>query len=214
MNVRNYEQRLTIGAISELVYCKRRYYLAYVEKLPQYNLLIELGAELHEDVHESSCKKTYFGYEWTNYTVFSDDYNMWGVCDKIECHASNDGVDIDQFQGRFQLIPVEYKRGKKRAPLDYIIQVVGYAMCLEEMFHCHISTGCLYFPEEKVRYEFEITNYHRQLVQEAIRFVETYDLSVIHPNYQKRCHGCSLYDFCQPRETRLEEYIQGLWGDM
>lgn len=206
-----YQRRLTLQGLSYLVYCKRRYYLAYIENLPQYNLFVELGTQAHEDVHKSQCIKISDGYQMTNYTVFSDVYDLIGICDMVEFLRSDDGVDIDFLNDRFQIVPIEYKLGKKRKSVEYIAQVVGQAMCLEEMFHCKINTACIYFTDSKERWYFEITNYYRNLVVEAVQFVRDYDLSVIPPEYKKRCKNCSLFDVCNPRDFHVSNYVDALW---
>lgn len=207
----DYEKVLLLSALSHLVYCKRRYYLAYVEGLEQKNAFVELGTELHEQVHQSTQIRIPNGYSLTNYTVYSKKYGLFGICDMIEFLHNDDGCDVDFLNGRFELVPIEHKIGRVRHSLEYMIQVTGQAMCLEEMFHCHISRGGIYFIEAKERFDFDITDYHRRLVKEALSFVKDYDYQVILPKYQKRCKNCSLFSDCNPKGYHLSQYLNALW---
>lgn len=207
------ENPITFTDISYLVYCKRRYYLSKIEfQHCDENVYLEDGRQVHEKVHVPAVYKENDVYVMTDVMLYSSQYGLYGFCDKIEFRPSENGINmIKPFEGRYEILVIEYKRGKTRYQNSYIAQVVAQVLCIEEMYNCHISKGCLYFVDSNEKYIFDITAKYRQMVFDAVNFIHTYDGHLIKPRYYRKCHGCSLYDICQPRAFCVNDYISELW---
>ena len=207
------ENPITFTDISYLVHCNRRYYLSKVESQHcDENVYLEDGRQVHENVHVPAVYRENDVLVMTDVMLYSHQYGLYGFCDKIEFRPSEDGVDmVEPVKGRYEILVIEYKRGKTRQENSYIAQVVAQILCIEEMYKCRVKKGCLYFVESKTSYVFDITPKYRQMVLDAVNFIQTYDGHLIKPRYFRKCHGCSLYDVCQPRTHCVKDYMDDLW---
>ena len=113
---------LPLSLLNDYLYCPRRAGLKIIEGCRAENKHTVLGDIVHEHADLP-------GYEVAkNMTllralpVFSDRLGLSGKCDVIERHA--DGT----------LLPVEYKKGKRRQFANDDAQLCAQALCLEEMF--------------------------------------------------------------------------------
>lgn len=203
---------ISLSSISHLVYCKRRYYLRFMERLDYVNTYMVLGKQEHEDVDKYNISYVNGTYSVTGMSVYSDTYDLYGICDVVEFISSDDGVDIDFLNDRVEIVPIEYKHGKVKHCNAYIAQVVAQALCLEEMFKCTINKGSIYFIDDDEYFDFNITKSYRQLVYDAIDFCHQYDGYVIKPDYGRKCKGCSMFDVCGPKKHKIREYMNELWG--
>ena len=203
---------ISLSSILDLVYCKRRYYLRSVERLDDVNVDMVLGKQGHEDVDKYKISYSDGAYSITGMRVYSDEYDLYGICDVVEFIQSDDGVDVDFLNDRVEIVPVEYKHGKVRHCNEYIAQVVAQALCLEEMFKCTINKGSIYFIDADEYFDFEITKSYRQLVYDAIDFFHGYDGRVVKPEYGRKCKGCAMFDTCGPKKHKIQEYMDELWG--
>lgn len=205
------QKEITLSSILDCVYCKRRYYLRNVEHQENINVYIELGKEEHEEVDKSSIKYDSGKYIVTNMAVYSDKYNMYGICDEVIFEESFDEAYIEFLGINADLYPVEFKHGKVRHCNEYIAQVVAQAICLEEMYQCNIKKGSIYFVDANEYYDFDISEALRGMVYEAIDYIQNYNGLPVKPTYSKKCRGCAMYDVCAPKQQNIQEYIEGLW---
>ena len=205
------EKKITPGSILDCVYCKRRYYLRSIEQREHTNVYMELGKEEHESVDKSSITYNDGKYIVTNMAVYSSKYELYGICDEVIFEESDDGVDVDMLNIRAMIYPVEFKHGKVRHCNEYISQVVAQALCLEEMFHCSIKKGCIYFVDADEYFDFDISEPYRKIVYDAIEFIIKYNGYPIKPQYSRRCKGCALFDVCAPKKLAIENYMKELW---
>jgi CRISPR-associated exonuclease Cas4 len=101
------------------------------------------------------------------------------------------------------LIPVEYKKGKRRQFDNDDAQLCAQALCLEEMFGIVIDNGAVFHAASKRRREVEFTAELRQLTENAIaelhRLFETQ--CVPQAVFKPACEECSLFDICLPKVT-------------
>ena len=100
-----------------------------------------------------------------------------------------------------EIIPVEYKKGKRRKFDNDEIQLTAQALCLEEMFSREIKRGFIYHASSKKRREVLIDENLRSLTIETIEKVRQLLSNEIIPKaeYKPRCEGCSLYNICLPK---------------
>lgn len=206
---------IPISAILDCVYCKRRWYLRNAERnISSENEYMTIGTIQHEYVSKCHSEVINGVFTITNVLVYSELYNMIGLCDTIELFRDSDGVKTPYCDYRVNIVPVEYKHGKVRMCNEYMSQVAAQAMCLEEMYRCRIDRGCIYFVDANERFTVEIDDKLRKTVTDAVDFIKGYDFELIKPSYSRKCRGCSMFDICDPREINIHDYLNILWdGD-
>ena len=145
-------------------------------------------------------------------TVFSAILGVIGECDVLEFIRTEQGVVLYGKDGRWNLYPIEYKRGSCDSEGGDALQLCGQAMCLEEMFCCTIHTGALYFGETKHRQMIEFSPDLREQVKNSL--AEMHELSrkgcTPKAKLKKSCGACSLASLCLPKldlAGKASEYI-------
>jgi CRISPR-associated exonuclease Cas4 len=101
------------------------------------------------------------------------------------------------------LVPVEYKKGKRRAFENDDAQLCAQGLCLEEMFGVKVLRGAVFHAASKRRREVEFTAELRKVTEDAIaelhRLAESG--SVPAAVFKPACEECSLYEICLPQVT-------------
>jgi CRISPR-associated exonuclease Cas4 len=186
-------EMLPLSLLNDFLYCPRRAGLKIIEGWRAENEHTVRGDIVHEHADLP-------GYEAAkNVTllralpVFSDRLGLSGKCDVIERHG--DGT----------LLPVEYKKGKRRQFENDDAQLCAQALCLEEMFHMAIPRGAVFHAESKRRREVMFTPALRSLTEQAIGEVHRLAVAEQTPPAQCKpaCEECSLFKICLPRLTSL-----------
>jgi CRISPR-associated exonuclease Cas4 len=123
--------------------------------------------------------------------VWSDRYGLIGKCDVVEFWP--DGT----------IYPVEYKHGPRKQRINDDLQLVGQAMCLEEMLGRTIGSGAIYHASSHRRREVAITEELRHLVVESAQAIRSMLASgrLPPPPNDRRCDQCSLKAICDPTST-------------
>jgi len=102
-----------------------------------------------------------------------------------------------------KLVPVEYKKGKRRQFDNDDAQLCAQALCLEEMFGIVVDSGAVFHATRKRRREVEFTAELRHLTENAIaelhRLIE--QAHVPSAVFKPACEECSLFDICLPKVT-------------
>ena len=182
---------IPLSAINQYLFCPRRAALIHVEGIFVDNHHTLLGDIIHAHADLP-------GYEVAkNVTllralpVFSDRLGLSGKCDVIEQHA--DGT----------LLPVEYKKGKRRQFEHDDAQLCAQALCLEEMFGIPIQRGAVFHAESKRRRDVMFTPELRSLTEQAItelhRLMDAEQAPLA--QFKPACEECSLFNICLPRVT-------------
>ena len=83
--------------------------------------------------------------------VYSPILGISGDCDIVEFHQKKDGVFIPSFEGNYEVIPIEYKRGRPKEGEEDVLQLALQALCLEDMFCTTIPYGYIYYGETRRR---------------------------------------------------------------
>lgn len=184
-------ETLPLSLLNDYLYCSRRAALKIIEGWRAENMHTVRGDIVHEHADLP-------GYEVAkNVTllralpVFSDRLGLSGKCDVIERHA--DGT----------LLPVEYKKGKRRQFDNDDAQLCAQALCLEEMFGISIQRGAVFHAESKRRRDVVFTPELRTLTEQAINDVHRLvDAEQVPPaQFKPACEECSLFKICLPRVT-------------
>jgi CRISPR-associated exonuclease Cas4 len=185
------QEMFPLSLLNDFLFCPRRAGLKMIEGWRAENQHTVRGDIVHEHADLP-------GYEVAkNVTllralpVFSDRLGLSGKCDVIERHA--DGT----------LLPVEYKKGKRRQFENDDAQLCAQALCLEEMFNIAIPRGAVFHAESKRRRDVIFTPELRSLTEQAIN--ELHRLSdaeqVPLAQFKPACEECSLFKICLPRVT-------------
>lgn len=150
--------------------------------------------------------------------VASERLGLSGACDVVEFHQHPQGVTLRGREGRWLPYPVEYKRGKPKEDDCDQLQLCAQAMCLEEIFVCHIPDGSLYYGETRRRQRVSFTPELRERVESMAAEMRAYYDRRHTPSARpsKACNACSLKDLCLPKLTKRESvsaYIHARTGD-
>ena len=185
------ENIIPLSAINQYLYCPRRAGLIHVEGVFTDNEHTIIGSQLHKEVDIP-------GYETVKgvtllraLPVWSDRLGLSGKCDVVERHP--DG----------SLVPVEFKKGRRRKFDNDDAQLCAQALCLEEMFGRNIPHGAIFHAKSKRRREVEFTVALRRLSEQAIEAVHQLieEETVPRAVHKPQCSQCSLFDHCLPEIT-------------
>ncbi len=191
----NEEDLIQISALQHALFCKRQYALIHIERLWDENRFTAEGKILHErvdDVHHESRREC---REEFGLAVRSLKYGLVGKCDLVEFEKFQDGTYN-------KIIPVEFKRGRKKADDYDLVQLCAQALCLEEMFDVDIGTGQIYYLQEHRRSLAQLDEELRKKTVMLIGLIDEIRTSGTTPaaEYERgKCDRCSLVDLCMPR---------------
>ncbi len=204
------DQLLALSGLQHLVYCKRQWALIHLEGQWAESGLTADGRLLHErtDVTETEVrgnKRIARGLRLRSLQL-----GLVGRADvvefrRIQAGDSHQGIILDDAEGFWQPVPVEYKRGKPKPDSRDEVQLCAQALCLEEMLDTPINKGILFYGEPRRRETVELA--------ETLR-IQTKDLTKrLHRLMEKgetppptddrgKCRRCSLRKLCLPKAAR------------
>ena len=180
-----------LSLLNDFLYCQRRAALKAVEGWRGTNEHTVVGDSVHEQADVS-------GYETVRgvtllraLPVWSARLGLSGRCDIVERHS--DG----------SLVPVEFKKGKRRKFDNDDAQLCAQALCLEEMFGQEVPRGAIFHAKSKRRREVEFTADMRRFTEQAIEAVHQLIEAETVPRavYKPQCSECSLFEGCMPEIT-------------
>lgn len=207
------EDYLLLSGIQHFSFCKRQWALIHIEQQWQDNLRTIEGEILHEKTHDLTIKEKRGDLIISRgMPIFSRQLGITGACDVVELHKSQDGVNIFGRDGKYNPIPVEYKRGKPKEDAHDELQLCAQAMCLEEMLLCNIPEAYLFYGETKHRHRIAINEDLRKHVKLIFKEMhELYDKKYTPKvKVSKSCKSCSLNESCMPKlckNSSVKEYI-------
>lgn len=208
------EDFLQLSGIQHFDFCRRQWALAYIELQWQENVRTVEGKLLHEKAHDPSVAEKRGDLIISRaMPVHSREMGVSGECDVVEFHRSKEGITLHGREGLYQVIPIEYKRGKPKVSNADRLQLTAQALCLEEMLCCRIPLGYLYYGETRRREKVEFQEELRGKVSEIFREMHQYYDRRYTPKvkWSKSCNACSLRDICLPslgRQKSAAEYIK------
>lgn len=178
---------LRLSTLQHFAYCPRQAALL-IDGVWADNYLTVQGTAGHE--HVDSGKTDYRRGAIVHHRVplVCHRWRIRGVADAIEQDANG------------TLMPVEHKRGRGAGDeFPSIVQVVGQALCLEEMLGSTVPEVALYITKERRRDRYRTDDYRTRviaLIEEARVRLRGH----IDPIFQARlCTSCSVQNACQPR---------------
>ena len=199
------EEWLMLSGIQHFAFCKRQWALIHIEGQWQENYLTTEGEIIHEKVHNEDIKEKRGNMIiCRGMRIFSHKLGVSGTADAIEFHKNENGACLAGYDGLWQPIPIEYKRGKPKIDHSDILQVAAQAICLEEMFCIDIDKAYLFYDEIHRREEVDITAELRQELEETFQEMHEYFKRGHTPKVKitKACKSCSLKDICLPKLTK------------
>lgn len=196
---------LPISALQHLQFCPRRCALIHVEGLWTENVQTAEGRLLHERVHQAPSEMSGGVRIVRGLRLASRAWGLFGVADVVEFHpldaGSPGGTVLVGLAGRWQPYPVEYKRGRRKPEMSYLVQLCAQALCLEEMLQTTIPAGALYHGKSRRRQPVtfdaalrERTQRRARQLQELIAAKQTPP-----PVYGPKCRYCSMVTHCDPK---------------
>lgn len=194
-----------LSGIQHFIFCRRQWALIHIEQQWEENFHTMDGRIMHENAHDGfSCEKRKDTIISRGMPVHSRTMGVSGVCDVVEFKRLEDGAYIRKFDDTFEVIPIEYKRGKPKKDVSDILQVVAQAMCLEEMLSCTIEKGALFYGQTRRRMEVPVSVELRQQVSGIFSEMHQYYERGYTPRVKKSkvCSSCSLKDICLPELER------------
>lgn len=209
----NEEDFLQLSGIQHFAFCRRQWALAYIELQWQENVRTVEGKLLHENAHDAAIKEKRGDLIVIRaMPVHSREIGISGECDVVEFHRSENGISISGREGKYTVIPVEYKRGKPKSSDIDALQVAAQALCLEEMLCCGIPYGYIYYGEIRHREKIEFTEELRRKVKDMFAEMHKYYGQRYTPKvkWSKSCNACSLKDICLPvlnKDVSVKKYI-------
>jgi len=202
---------LPISGLQHLAYCPRQCALIHVEGLWRDNRLSAEGRVLHERVHDGPDGLESGRVVVRGMRLASRRLGLCGVADVVEFVASDEGAELDGRPGRWQPLPVEYKRGRPKKGNEDRVQLCAQAACLEEHFGLPVSAGALFYGRTRRRERVEFTDALRQETEAAARAFRQLVEKGIVPPAEKRsgCRRCSLREECMPdAKKQAGRYVQ------
>nr|WP_122013347.1 CRISPR-associated protein Cas4 [Maliibacterium massiliense] len=194
----------SISGLQHFRYCPRQWALITMENQWTDNVHTVTGAIFHENAHEG------LRVELRGDTLIvrqlevrSGTWHLHGVCDVVEFHRSKTGVPLAGREGRWQPVPVEYKKGHPKETDADALQLCAQAVCLEDMLCCRIPEAYLYYGEPRKRSLVKLDQELRDNLADTIQRMRAMMLRGQVPRVKKSkaCRGCSLADVCLPAVT-------------
>jgi len=213
---------LMLSGIQHIAFCERQFALIYIEQQWVENLLTVEGHFMHErvdDPFESEIRNDRVILR--SLPVVSFKLGLYGRADVIESiktgkYEKGTVIKIEERDGWWYPVPVEYKRGKPKPDDRDEVQLCAQAMCLEEMYNILINVGYIYYGETRHRQEVRLTRELRKSVENyASRMHELYrEGNTPLPVVRKGCRSCSMVDLCMPdslsRAQSVSDYLKQL----
>ncbi|SMC05806.1 CRISPR-associated exonuclease Cas4 [Sulfobacillus thermosulfidooxidans DSM 9293] len=181
------QTRIPLSALNHFAYCPRRCALIHQEQVFEENQFTLEGRDHHQRVDAGFVRDGPIRME-TAVHLWSEPLALTGIADVVEWHG-----DVPY--------PIEYKRGARHAWINDEFQVCAQGLCLEDMLHCVVPAGAIYYVESRRRREVVFTATLRDATRQAIEETRALlDSGRIPPptDHRERCPNCSLIDLCLP----------------
>ena len=137
--------------------------------------------------------------------IASHELGFSGQCDVVEFHQDKNGITVFGYDGKWSLIPVEYKHGRPKEHNADELQICAQAICLEEMFQTSIDEGFLYYGENrrrsKVIFGADLRNEVKNISNEMHELFHKGYTPKVKPS--KQCKACSLENLCVPKLQKI-----------
>jgi len=202
---------IPLSALNHYLYCPRRAALIHVEGVFEENEHTILGEIAHEHADLPGYEVAKGVLLWRALPVWSERLGLSGKCDIVEVISSAEygtrsaerTTEPPHVGCYSKLVPVEYKKGKRRQFENDDAQLCAQALCLEEMFGVTVERGAVFHATSKRRREVEFSVELRQLTENAsIELHRLIEQARVPPAvFKPACEECSLFEICLPKVT-------------
>jgi CRISPR-associated exonuclease Cas4 len=201
---------IPISALQHYVFCPRQWGLIHIEQVWSENRLTAEGRLLHDKTHEAETEnrpdvRIVRGLRLCSYRL-----GLTGQADIVEFHRTDKGIKLEQTEGFWMPVPVEYKRGKPKIDICDEVQICAQAMCLEEMLKTNIESGFIFYGRPRRRQQVDFTDILRRQTEQFVEELHRLTVEGVTPKakYEKKCKNCSLLEMCMPEVTGIEKDIE------
>ena len=187
-----------LSALQHYLFCPRQCALIHVERLWAENVLTVEGRILHEQSDKPGQASRGERRIVQSMPIRSRALGVAGIADVVE---------LTREGGRWRPCPIEYKRGRPKAPIvgnwgADEVQLCAQALCLEEMFGEPVPEGALFYGKVRRRMRVAFDEELRALTRDVA--AATRELLAAGrtpaPVYERRrCDACSLKGLCRPQ---------------
>lgn len=210
------EDYLMLSGIQHFAFCRRQWAIIHIEQQWAENYRTTAGELMHKKAHdENSFEKRGDLLVVRGLRISSHELGFSGQCDVVEFHQSENGIKLFGYDGKWNPIPIEYKRGLPKENNADELQLCAQAICLEEMFQTNIPDGYLYYGENRRRNHVQFTDKLQKEVKKMAREMHDLFQRGYTPNVKlkpsKQCKACSLENLCVPklqRTMKTRKYIE------
>jgi CRISPR-associated exonuclease Cas4 len=192
---------IPLSALQHYLFCPRQCALIHIERLWAENVLTAEGRILHERSDKGGQASRGERRIVQSMPIRSRALGVAGIADVVELFREG---------GRWRPYPIEYKRGRPKAPIvgnwgADEVQLCAQALCLEEMLSVHVPAGALFYGKVRRRHPVAFDEGLRALTHEVA--AQTRALLAAGrtppPIYERRrCDACSLKGLCQPKRLQ------------
>lgn len=204
-----------LSGIQHFAFCRRQWAIIHIEQQWEDNFHTTAGELMHKKAHdEGSFEKRGELLTIRGLRISSHELGVSGQCDVVEFRQSEDGVSLFGYEGTWDPVPIEYKRGGPKEHNADELQLCAQAICLEEMFQTDIPLGYLFYGENRRRSKVDFTVELRDEVRTMTKEMHELFARGHTPKAKqtKRCSACSLKDLCVPKlqkTVNVRAYIEG-----
>lgn len=208
------DEYLQVAGIQHFSFCRRQWALIHIEQEWSENVRTVEGSLLHERAHDETLIEKRGNLLITRgLEVSSRELGIYGICDVVEFYKDIHGANLIHYDGTWMPMAVEYKRGKPKVSDADRLQLCAQSMCLEEIFHCSIEKGALFYHEILRREIVDIDEFLRNQVRAITKEMHELYAQQKTPKVKtgKHCYVCSMKDICIPELNKKQDiytYIQ------
>ncbi|MCI9079381.1 MAG: CRISPR-associated protein Cas4 [Lachnospiraceae bacterium] len=208
------EDYIMLSGIQHFAFCRRQWALIHIEEQWEENYKTTAGELMHKKAHEEgSFEKRGDLLVTRGLRIASHELGFSGQCDVVEFHQDKNGITVFGYDGKWNIVPVEYKHGKPKEHNADELQICAQAICLEEMFQTNINEGFLYYGENrrrsKVIFDADLRNEVKKVSNEMHDLFHKGYTPKVKPS--KQCKACSLENLCIPKlqkTIKVSTYIE------
>lgn len=211
------ENMLMLSGIQHFMFCPRQWGLIHLSQEWEDNSLTTEGKLLHKRVDAPFYRqKNGDIITLRSVHVASHSLGLYGITDAIELTPSDSSINTirhPHYPGYWNVLPVEYKRGKQKPNRCDEVQLAAQVMCLEEMYQIQLDYGALYYHEVRRRDVIYVNEELRELTKKCADKMHDIFSSMQIPKsvYSPHCKRCSLYDICLPlvcKKSQVSTYLK------
>ena len=207
------ENYLQLSRIQHFQFCRRQWALIHIEQQWSENYLTTDGILKHKRAHDEGLMEKRGDLIIAHgMRINSAELGLSGQCDIVEFRKNENGITLHGYEDKWQVYPVEYKRGEEKTGDEDRLQLCAQAMCLEEMFVTSIPVGYLFYESTKRREKVELNGDLREVVKKISLQMHDYFRRGRTPvvKTSAKCRACSLKELCLPKLEKspsVEKYI-------